>query len=191
MVRRLFVLAVAAIFAGTLVDATGAATMVPSGGKRGAPTAAVRADGVTRMPALEEEMLAAINEYRQAHGLSALRLNAELAATARQHSLSMAEKGYFDHASLTGSPFWKRIEGKYSKRATRWFVGENLVWGSPDLTAGEALTMWLESPAHRKNLLMAAWREIGLGAVHSLSAPGVYGGLAATILTADFGVRRG
>jgi uncharacterized protein YkwD len=68
-------------------------------------------------------------------------------------------------------------------------VGENLVWASPDLNAREALALWLDSPPHRQNLLRAAWREVGLGAVHSLSAPGVYGGLAATILTADFGVR--
>jgi uncharacterized protein YkwD len=83
------------------------------------------------------------------------------------------------------------VQGKYSEGAGRWIVGENLVWASPDLSAQEALEMWLDSPEHRKILMRPAWREIGLGAVHSLSAPGVYGGLAATILTADFGVRKG
>jgi hypothetical protein len=39
-------------------------------------------------------------------------------------------------------------------------------------------------------LLTARWREVGLSAVHVNSAPGVYGGNAVTILTADFGVRR-
>jgi uncharacterized protein YkwD len=48
----------------------------------------------------------------------------------------------------------------------------------------------LASPTHRENLLAPAWREIGLGAVHAIGAGGVYNGLDATILTADFGVRR-
>ena len=50
--------------------------------------------------------------------------------------------------------------------------------------------MWLNSPPHRANLLQPKWREIGLGGVHAASAPGAFGGLPATILTADFGVRR-
>jgi uncharacterized protein YkwD len=50
--------------------------------------------------------------------------------------------------------------------------------------------MWLNSPSHRRTLLTAEWREIGLGAVHVASAPGAYGGREVTILTADFGVRR-
>ena len=49
--------------------------------------------------------------------------------------------------------------------------------------------MWLASPPHRANLLDPHWREVGLSAVHATSAPGVYGGEAATIVTADFGVR--
>jgi uncharacterized protein YkwD len=50
--------------------------------------------------------------------------------------------------------------------------------------------LWMNSPPHRANLLAPIWREIGLGAVHSDAAPGVYQGLAATIVTADFGARR-
>lgn len=46
------------------------------------------------------------------------------------------------------------------------------------------------SPEHRANLLSRDWREIGIAAVHTASAPGVYGGSAVTILTTDFGVRR-
>ena len=49
--------------------------------------------------------------------------------------------------------------------------------------------MWLESPGHRRVLLTPAWREIGLSAVHTASAPRVYDGLEVTIVTADFGVR--
>jgi hypothetical protein len=39
-------------------------------------------------------------------------------------------------------------------------------------------------------MLRARYREVGVGAVYARTAPGVYGGLDVTIVTADFGVRR-
>ena len=88
------------------------------------------------MPTLEERVVAAINVVRVANGLAPLRFNHELAAAARAHSLSMAEQGYFEHASATGSPFWFRVRAKYPVGSRRyWSVGENLAWGSPSLSA--------------------------------------------------------
>jgi uncharacterized protein YkwD len=102
----------------------------------------------------------------------------------------MAQRGFFSHDGANGSPFWTRIKPKYRPQpGNTWAVGENMVWASPDLSADQALEMWLASPPHRKNLLTPAWREVGLGAVRALGAPGVYDGLDVTILTADFGVR--
>ena len=103
----------------------------------------------------------------------------------------MATDGYFAHESADGSVFWQRIKNYYSASGHRyWAVGENLVWASPNLTAKQAVKMWMNSPPHRANLLSSNWREIGLSAVYSPDAPGSYQDLAATILTADFGVRR-
>jgi uncharacterized protein YkwD len=161
-----------------LVGVAGAGTVALSAGyASAAPRAAISARAVTQ-----------INTLRRAHGLAQLRLDPRLAATAREHSLSMAEHGYFRHSSLGGSSFWSRVEGKYGRPI--WRVGENLVWASPHLSASQAIAMWLKSPPHRRNLLAPLWREIGLGAVHADPAPGAYQGLPATILTADFGVRR-
>ena len=70
-----------------------------------------------------------------------------------------------------------------------WAAGENLAWASPELSAAEAVDMWLKSPPHRQNLLAPRWREVGIGGVRALAASGVYEGLDVTILTADFGVR--
>jgi uncharacterized protein YkwD len=172
-----------------LVGVAGAGAVALSAGyASAAPRAAISARAVTQMPTLEERVLDAINTLRRAHGLAQLRLDPRLAATAREHSLSMAEHGYFRHSSLGGSSFWSRVEGKYGRPI--WRVGENLVWASPHLSASQAIAMWLKSPPHRRNLLAPLWREIGLGAVHADPAPGAYQGLPATILTADFGVRR-
>lgn len=181
---------VAALVAAGAASGGGPAGISPLHGAR-TPQAVKAAGAVTRVPALEEQVLAAINNVRRDRGLGPLRLNRSLIATASQHSMSMAEEGYFDHSSLAGAPFWKRIQAKYQPRAGRvWSVGENLVWGSPDLSAQRALELWLSSPPHAKNLLSRVWREVGLGAVHSVAAPGVYQNSAVTILTADFGVRR-
>jgi uncharacterized protein YkwD len=155
----------------------------------GVPHSSSGARGVTRLRGLEPQLLAAINDFRRAQGLRPLRLSRALAVAAGQHSLSMAEHGYFEHSSLDGSPFWKRVKAAYPRKGRRWGVGENMAWASPGLSARQALELWLASPPHRENLLSPAWREIGLGAVHAV-AGGVYNGRVVTILTADFGGRR-
>ena len=102
----------------------------------------------------------------------------------------MAKHGYFEHTDWDGTAFWQRIKATYRPpKQGSWAVGENLAWASPDLTVSQAIDLWLKSPEHRKNLLNPAWKEIGLGSVHALAAPGVYGGMDVTILTADFGRR--
>jgi uncharacterized protein YkwD len=70
-----------------------------------------------------------------------------------------------------------------------WSVGENIEYQSPDINAAGGLTMWMNSPPHRANLLSKTWREIGISAVHFESAPGEYEDGPVTIVTADFGYR--
>ena len=145
---------------------------------------------ISEMPELQAQVLYAINDLRRERGLSGLRLNSALSTTALGHSVSMAQHGFFSHEGWNGSPFWQRLKPKYRPLAnSNWAVGENLVWASPSLSADETIEMWLASPPHRKNLLAPDWREVGLGAVRALAAPGVYKGLDVTILTADFGTR--
>ena len=139
---------------------------------------------------LQAQVLVGINELRREQGLRELKLNGALARAALGHSFEMAKHGFFSHSGWNGSPFWQRIKPNYRPQPTSyWGVGENMLWTSPELSADQAIEMWLESPAHRKNLLTPAWREVGLGAVRALAAPGVYEGLDVTILTADFGTR--
>ena len=63
------------------------------------------------------------------------------------------------------------------------------MWASPDLSSSSALSLWMGSAPHRANLVSRRWREIGLSAVHVTAAPGVFGGQAVTIVTANFGSR--
>jgi uncharacterized protein YkwD len=168
----------------------GAAVVSTSGATAAGARATAGSARLISVPQLESQVLARINEMRRKAGLVPLKPSAALGAAAFSQSTSMAEHGFFAHESYGGSPFWKRVAAKYAIRANSWSVGENLVWRSPELNARTALDLWLRSPEHRDNLLSPVWREIGLGAVHADSAPGVYEGREVTILTADFGVRR-
>ena len=96
--------------------------------------------------------------------MQALRLVRPLTAAAGQHSTEMGSRGYFSHDSADGTSFWKRVEGFYAAHGYRyWSVGENLLWSSGTLSPAEAVTMWMKSPPHRKNLLagLAPDRSVG------------------------------
>jgi uncharacterized protein YkwD len=140
---------------------------------------------------LNRQVFAAINSFRAAHGLVRLRDSKALDRAARAHSVEMGKVGYFGHDSADGSAFWKRIQHYYrAKGYSSWSVGENLLWASPAVSAGRAMKLWIASPEHRRNLLTKRWRQLGVSAVHVVSAPGVFNGQTVTIITTDFGVRR-
>ena len=174
----------ALVAAGALAATTAGAAL--AGQPLEAPArAAVGAENV-----LEAPVLRLINRTRHAHGLAPLRLSASLARAAEAHASEMARNGFFAHESADGTSAADRILRYYRVSGyRRWTVGENLLWRSPDVSPGEALRMWLDSPPHRRVLLLASFSEIGLAAVHVGSAGGDYGGHAVTILVADFGGR--
>jgi uncharacterized protein YkwD len=155
-----------------------------------ASSSAERRGAVAPAGQLQTALIDQVNAFRASRGLVRLRVSPALTAAATAHSTSMANKGYFSHNSANGTSFSQRLAYFYPARGFRsWSVGENLLWGSPDIGAVRALKLWLASPPHRANLLNSRWREIGLSAVHSTSAPGVYHNAPVTIVTADFGAR--
>ena len=161
------------------------------GAAPGPRTVASSTASTAKLDSLELGVVAEINALRRRHGLPALRASSSLSNAASVHSQAMARGGFFSHTSSDGTAFWKRVQRFYGPRGFGlWSVGENLLWASPTVDPARAVQMWLESPPHRKNMLTAAWREVGLAAVRVDTAPGVYSGLPVTIITADFGVRR-
>lgn len=144
-----------------------------------------------RLSGLDRSLLVQINVVRQAHRLAPLKLSQQLTVAAVEHTTEMGEAGYFAHESLDHTAPATRIERSYPSAGRRfWSVGENLLFVAPDVSAAEAITMWMNSPEHKANLLDPSWREIGISARHSSTAPGTYGNQPVTIITTDFGVRR-
>jgi uncharacterized protein YkwD len=139
------------------------------------------------LSAVDRAMLVEINAVRTRHGLRAVVPSRGLMNAARRHSLEMVRNGYFSHSSADGSSFESRVRRYY--RGLR-SAGENIAFGCPELSAAEAMSLWMNSPGHRRNILDPRWREIGISVVHVESAPGPdYRGDPTTVATTDFGRR--
>ena len=173
---------------GTLVRAHLKSTATTASPTRSSTPQRTRARSA--MAVLESAVVDRMNGIRRSRGLRPLRLNTRLRSAAVFHSSDMGRRGYFEHDSISGTPFWRRIERFYPSRGfNSWTVGENLLWGSDTYGADFAVREWMNSPPHRQNILSRAWREVGIGAVTVASAPGEYRGRPVTIVTADFGAR--
>jgi len=100
----------------------------------------------------------------------ALRLNATLAAAAREHSTDMARHSYMDHSGRDGSTPAQRVTAQgYAWRV----VGENVAAGAGDAT--EVMSGWLDSPGHCANIMSADFTEMGVAfAINPKDDYGVY-----------------
>jgi len=183
------------LFATLLVVAIGLLCLLPSAG---AAKRAARCGDVFQSPAwatdhqLRTSILCLINRARGRHGIRPLRFNFALRRSATGHSLSLVRSGSFSHYGPSGStPTIRAAHAGYLAHASSYRIAENIATGGGRQFGSPAaiVALWMHSPPHRANLLSPRWREIGLAAVHSTSAPGVYGGRPATVVTADFGAR--
>ncbi len=114
--------------------------------------------------ALENEVLNAINKERKQNNLSELKFNDKLMTISREHSVAMAAAGKAGH-ELNGSTMQSRIN-KIGYKIKK--VGENIAMvgrskNSPEEDAKEVTKMWMNSQAHRANILMGDFTEVGVG----------------------------
>ena len=127
------------------------------------------------------------NQIRAEKGLSALKDSAKLRKAAQGHSNDMVAAGFFAHTSPDGDTFVDRILGAgYAKRNDAWTIGENLAWGTGDMsTPAGMMQAWMNSAGHKANILKKSYREVGIAI--RLGVPSD-GGVGATV-TADFGAK--
>lgn len=146
-----------------------------------------------RRTALEAELVREMNRIRANRGIRPLRASPSLRTAARAHSRAMLELGFFGHDSADGTAFSERIKRYYTNRGWEtWSVGEALLASEGQRIEAKAIVKaWLDSPPHREVILSSAWRDAGVGAVHTSKAPTEYGGSDAVVVTADFGLRNG
>lgn len=124
-----------------------------------------RDDGRARR--LEATALRLVNAERTKAGCEPLEVNALLHRAADGHSTDMAQRGYFSHTAPDGESPWERVKGAgYAKPAS-----ENIARGYD--SAAAVVEAWMDSPAHRRNILDCGSRAVGIG-VHIGEQGGPY-----------------
>ena len=121
----------------------------------------VGADELAPDPEAEAQLLALVNDEREAAGLPALAFDETLVPVGRAHAVEMFEQGYFAHESPTvGGPFDRLA----AANITYLVAGENLAFAPDLLTAHRSL---MSSPGHRANILSPAFGRAGLAVIRS------------------------
>lgn len=134
------------------------------------PTVA-RDAAVVNTASVEQIAFEMINQKRAENGLKPLAWSGELEVLAQRHSQDMADNKYFGHRGIDGSMVSDRADrcgiGKW--RA----LGENIAYNRGYKEPVEmAVKLWMESTAHRQNLLNSDWRESAVGV--AIGADGSY-----------------
>lgn len=107
----------------------------------------------------ERRMIERVNNEREKTGLSELRIEEKLTLIARNHSRDMFERRYFSHYSPEGHDVsYRARDGGIAFT----LIGENLAYAPDGETAHEG---FMNSEAHRKNILDPAWSRIGIGVI--------------------------
>jgi uncharacterized protein YkwD len=140
------------IVASAALSLTGVATGLPTAeaSVSAAPT------GSPASTAYVSRIVTLVNAQRAAHGLRPLNWSPCASRFAAPWSSHMAATSTLVHQSL--SP----ILGCPARTA-----GENIAYGN--VSADQMMSMWMNSPGHRANILNPAFTRIGVGAVRTAS----------------------
>lgn len=124
-----------------------------------------------------ESILSVLNQDRIKYDLSPLSANAKLAEAARAKAQDILKHSYFAHTSPAGIQPWDFIK---NADFTYSFAGENLALNYT--SAFELQNDFMNSAAHRENLLSPLFSDIGIAVME-----GIYQGKRAVITVQMFG----
>ena len=94
--------------------------------------------------------------------LPALEWNEDIARIARMHSENMAKYKFFSHTGLDGTMVNDRAD---LCGVSKWkAIGENIAYNRGyEKPAEFAVERWMQSNAHRENILNNRWKESAVG----------------------------
>jgi uncharacterized protein YkwD len=123
---------------------------------------------------LDDAALCLMNEIRIAHRLPELHYNASLARIASGQASDMVRGHYFSDHSLSGqSPLARVLASGYAVHpsSVHLLTAQNIGYGTgPNATPAGIVKAWMLSPPHRKIILTAAYRDVGVGVARSVPA---------------------
>jgi uncharacterized protein YkwD len=110
---------------------------------------------------LEQDMADAVNEVRQANGLSPLTIDEQLTLVARAHGQDMVARGYFSHVTPEGITLDGRLE---EHGLTLNWTGENIQRNVQprNETVRYATNWFMNSRPHRQNILHPRYDRLGI-----------------------------
>jgi uncharacterized protein YkwD len=164
MLRKLALLTIAAALA--------ACAPAPQRPAPSQPPAAARPPASIKVNAYEQRVIAETNAFRRDNALSALSPSGQLMHIAQAHAVNMARQDKFGDTDknghvLDGRSMEYRVKvGGYAFGRVAENVGYQL--NRPDDVAA-MMQGWKESPGHRRNMLLADVKEIGVGAAQGKS----------------------
>ena len=135
-------------------------------------------------------VLCLINRERAQNGDAPLKASPDLEAAAEEHSQELVADDYFAHVSPSGVTPVQRIRstGYIPSPDDGYVIGENLAWGTYDLSTPQAIVAaWIASPEHLANILEAQYVETGIGVMPAVPAALAEGAPGATYAQ-EFGV---
>ena len=105
--------------------------------------------------AKERGFVRKMNQARAAAGKSRLRLDPEISKVSKVHTRAMAKENSLYHTSTS----------VLGNRVTNWILlGENVGVGG---TVSSLHSAFMNSPAHRANILLSSFKHVGVGVVQS------------------------
>jgi uncharacterized protein YkwD len=142
------------------------------------PAGASARSGASYRSSTERSVFKLLNDVRRAHNLPPLAFSAALRAAAREHSSDMLARQYFEHDSPD-----EAFDARNRRHLKSNMVGENIAWGTGSYaTPAGIVKLWMNSPGHRRIILMRSLKRVGLGV-----AIGKFDGSPqAAMATADF-----
>lgn len=116
---------------------------------------------------VEREIHRLTNAMRAEKGVAPLQPLPELDSLARNHSINMAQNGFFSHSDPEGRSPFDRMEhflpglltmGSAENIAMRGLSGDDEL-----MVALGLVTQWRNSPGHYSNIMNPAYRQLGVG----------------------------
>jgi len=106
-----------------------------------------------------ENIVSAVNKEREVRNIQPLKVNSKLQNAAGNKSTDMIVRNYFEHYAYGLTP-WQFIANQNYDYSV---AGENLAMGFS--SSEGVVNAWMNSPAHRANLLNSEFEEVGVGVV--------------------------
>lgn len=124
---------------------------------------------ITTIAQARSATLCLLNIQRHKAGLTTLRTQRTLSATAGHYARTLVTGKFFAHVTPGGQKLGTRLRA-YEAGWSSWTIGENLAWGSGEASTPAAIVdAWMHSPGHRANILNPRFADLGIG-IH-LGAP--------------------